>query len=107
MKLSVRLMRSAAFRLEADARAAGLSRGAYLARLIRGAPPISASTERLAACKALNKSPEELAVMSRDINYLTQLLRQGSIAAAKAYAEAEPRRSAVGSRRRSAGRRRS
>ena len=87
VKLSVRLMRSAASRLDSDARAAGLSRGAYLARLIRGAPPISASTERIAACKALNKSSEELAVMSRDINHLTQLLRQGSIAAAKAYAE--------------------
>lgn len=85
-KLSVRLMHSAASRLDTDARAAGLSRGAYLARLIQITPPVASSTERIAACKALNNSSEELAVMSRDINHLTQLLRQGSIAAAKAYA---------------------
>lgn len=83
VKLSVRLMQSAASRLDTDTRAAGLSRGAYLARLIQGAPPVACSTERIAACK---DSSEELAVMSRDINHLTQLLRQGSIAAAKAYA---------------------
>jgi hypothetical protein len=86
VKLSVRLMRSAASRLDTDARAVGLSRGVYLARLIQAAPPVACSNERIAACKALNNSSEELAVMSRDINHLTQLLRQGSIAAAKAYA---------------------
>ena len=86
VKLSVRLAGSAARQLDQDARAAGLSRGAYLTRLIRGAPSVASSTDRVAACRALNHSSEELAVMSRDINHLTQLLRQGSVQAAKSYA---------------------
>ena len=86
MKLSVRLAGSVVRRLDQDARAAGLSRGAYLTRLISGAPPVASSVDRVAACRALNSSSEELAVMSRDINHLTQLLRQGSIQAAKSYA---------------------
>jgi len=87
VKLSVRLVRPAANRLDQSARAAGLSRGAYLARLIEGAPPVVSSADRAALFTALNKSSEELAVMSRDINHLTQLLRQGAGQAAKAYAE--------------------
>ena len=86
VKLSARLVRPAANRLDQSARAAGLSRGAYLARLIEGAPPVESSADRAALCTALNKSSEELAVMSRDINHLTQLLRQGSVQAAKFYA---------------------
>ena len=85
MKLSVRLMRSAANRMDQDARAAGLSRGAYLARIIAGAPPVVSSSDRAEACRALNRSSEELAVLSRDINHLTQLLRQGSVEAARSY----------------------
>jgi hypothetical protein len=86
VKLSVRLARSAAERLAQDARAAGLSRGAYLTRVIRGAPPVASSADRAVACRALNHSSEELAIMSRDINHLTQLLRRGSVQAAKSYA---------------------
>ena len=86
LKLSARLMRPAAIRLDQSARAAGLSRGAYLARLIQGAPPVESSTDRAALCTALTKSSEELAVMSRDINHLTQLLRRGSVQAATSYA---------------------
>ena len=87
VKLSARLVRPAANRLDQSARAAGLSRGAYLARLIHGAPPVASSADRAVLCTALNKSSEELAVMSRDINHLTQLLRQGAGQAAKSYAE--------------------
>ena len=87
VKLSVRLKRTAAIRLDQDARAAGLSRGNYLARLIQGAPSVASLADRLAACAALNKSSEELAIMSRDINHLTQLLRRGSVAAAKSYVQ--------------------
>jgi hypothetical protein len=75
-----------ACRLDQDARAAGLSRGSYLARLIQGAPPVASSADRVAACGALNKSSEELAVMSRDINHLTQLCAEGSLEAARSYA---------------------
>lgn len=85
VKSAVRLVQRAATRLDHDARTAGLSRGAYLARLIQAAPPVMSSADRLAARTALNNSSQELAIMSRDINHLTQLLRHGSLEAAKAY----------------------
>jgi len=37
-------------------------------------------------CRALNDSSTELAVMSRDVNHLTQLLLRASVEAARAYA---------------------
>ena len=83
----MRLLPAAAIRLRANACAAGLSRGAYLTRLIDGAPAVLSSTDRAALCKALNNSSAELAVMSRDINQLTQLLKRGSVEAARAYAK--------------------
>jgi hypothetical protein len=85
IKLSVRLPRTAASRLDRHARAAGLSRGVYLTRLIDGAPPVVASSDRAAMFNALNASSNELALLSRDMNHLTRLLRQGSIAAAREY----------------------
>jgi len=85
VKLSVRLPRTACSRLDRHARAAGLSRGVYLTRLIDGAPPLVASTDRAAMFNALNASSAELALLSRDINHLTQLLRASSLAAARAY----------------------
>ena len=84
-KLSVRLPRTASSRLDRNARAAGLSRGVYLARLIDGAPPVVASSDRAAMFNALNASSAELALLSRDINHLTRLLRQGSFQAAREY----------------------
>lgn len=87
VKLSVRLSRAAAQRLALNARAAGLSRGAYLTRLIDGAPPVASSADRKAAAAALSRSSSELAVLSRDIHHLTRLLRQGSVEAARQYSE--------------------
>jgi hypothetical protein len=62
-----------------------LSRGVYLMRLIDGAPPVVASSDRAAMFNALNASSSELALLSRDINHLTHLLRQGSFEAARQY----------------------
>jgi hypothetical protein len=87
VKLSIRLSHAAAHRLDLNARTAGLSRGAYLTRLIDGAPPVTASADRAAAAAALSKSSAELAVLSRDINHLTQLLRRGAMDAALQYRE--------------------
>jgi hypothetical protein len=87
IKLTVRLPRPAAHRLDHQARAAGLSRAAYLSRLIDGAPPVIASVERVAATAALSASTTELALLSRDINHLTQLLRRGASEAARPYRE--------------------
>ena len=75
VKLSVRLARPTANLLDQNARAAGLSRGAYLARLIHGAPPVMSSADRAAACRAVNNSSEGLALLSRDIDRLTPFLR--------------------------------
>jgi hypothetical protein len=60
VKLSVRLPRTASSRQDHNARAAGLSRGVYLARLIDGAPPVVASSDRAAMFNALNASSAEL-----------------------------------------------
>jgi hypothetical protein len=85
VKLSVRLPRTASSRMDRNARAAGLSRGVYLTRLIDGAPPVVASSDRAAMFNALNASSSEIALLSRDINHLTRLLRQGSFQAAREY----------------------
>jgi hypothetical protein len=87
LKLSVRLSDAAAHRLDLSARTAGLSRGAYLTRLIDGAPPVTASADRKAAAAALSRSSAELAVLSRDISHLTQLLHHGAVEAARQYRE--------------------
>jgi hypothetical protein len=85
VKLSVRLARPVASLLDQNARAAGLSRGAYLGRLIRGAPPVMSSADRGAACRALNNSSEGLALLSRDITRLVPFLRRDSLEAARIY----------------------
>jgi hypothetical protein len=85
VKLSVRVSPLSAHRLDLNGRASGLSRGAYLMRLIDGAPPVIPSPERAKAFAALNASASELAIFSRDINHLTRLLRASSLNAARAY----------------------
>ena len=87
VKLSVRIACPAAMRLDRQARAAGLSRGAYLSGLIDGAPAVAASTDRRAGFAARSASAAELALLSRDINHLTQLLRSGEFLPAQAYRE--------------------
>jgi predicted HicB family RNase H-like nuclease len=86
-KLSVRLPHRVAHRLDHQARAAGLSRGAYLSRLIDGAPTVMAAADRAAGAAALSASAAELAQLSRDINHLTELLRRGAVEAARPYRE--------------------
>ncbi len=85
IKLSVRILRPVAERLDRKARAAGLSRGAYLTGLIDGAPAVVAATDRRAGFIALSASAAELALLSRDINHLTLLLRRGEVRAAQEY----------------------
>jgi hypothetical protein len=93
VKLSVRITCPAAERLDRKARAAGLSRGAYLTGLISGAPAVVAATDRRAGDQAgeigaaLSASAAELALLSRDIHHLTHLLRCGEFGPAQAYRE--------------------
>ena len=85
VKLSVRITCLAAQCLDQSTRAAGLSRGAYLAQLIEGAPPVVASTDLQAGFAALSASATELAALSRDISHLTHLLRIGEVQPALEY----------------------
>lgn len=88
VKLSIRMTAAEAQQLAAGARAAGLSRGAYLAGLIAGVPALSASSSRTDHVAALRASSAELSTLSRNIHRLTALLRQAEVEAARPYREA-------------------
>ena len=87
VKLSVRLTADEASQLIAGARAAGLSRGAYLAGLVANVPVLSAGGGRAEHIAALRVSSAELATLSRNIHRLTVLLRQANVEPARAYRE--------------------
>ena len=87
VKLSIRMTADEARQLAAGARAAGLSRGAYLAGLIANVPVLSAGGGRAAHIAALMASSAELATLSRNIHRLTALLRQANVEPARPYRE--------------------
>lgn len=86
VKLSIRLTSSEAAHLDAGARRAGLSRGAFLAGLLAGVPSLSGGAGSRPNCiAALTASSAELSTLSRNIRHLTVLLRQGEVRAAQEY----------------------
>lgn len=86
MKLSIRLTRAEAEQLDAGARRAGLSRGAFLAGLLTNVPSLSGGAgSRLDCLGALTASSAELSTLSRNINHLTTLLRQSEARPAQEY----------------------
>ena len=85
VKLSIRMTPEEAERLAAGARAAGLSRGAYLAGLIADVPVLSAGTSRADHLATLIASSAELSTLSRNIHHLTSLLREGNVRPALEY----------------------
>lgn len=86
VKLSIRLTRSETEVLDARARSAGLSRGAFLAGLLAGVPSLSGgSASRLDCLASLNASCAELSTLSRNVHQLTTLLRQGEVRQAREY----------------------
>ncbi len=87
VKLSIRLTLTEANQLAAGARAAGLSRGAYLAGLVAGVPVLSNGTGRAEHLAALVASSAELSTLSRNLHQLTALLRHGDVQAAQSYRE--------------------
>ncbi len=87
VKLSIRMTAEEARRLAAGARAAGLSRGAYLAGLIANVPVLSAGGGRAEHIATLMASSAELATLSRNIHRLTALLRQANVEPARPYRE--------------------
>ena len=87
VKLSIRMTAEEASQLAAGARAAGLSRGAYLAGLVANVPVLSAGGSRAEHIAGLRVSSAELATLSRNIHRLTVLLRQANVEPARAYRE--------------------
>ncbi|MDH3209310.1 MAG: hypothetical protein OEL91_02855 [Burkholderiaceae bacterium] len=87
VKLSIRLTPTEAEQLVAGARAAGLSRGAYLAGLVTNVPVLLGGCSRADHLAMLIASSAELSTLSRNLHHLTSLLRQGSIRAAQEYRE--------------------
>lgn len=86
VKLSIRLTSAEAEQLDAGARWAGLSRGAFLAGLLAVVPSLTGGTgSRLDCLAALTASSAELSTLSRDIHRLTALLRQGEVGPAQQY----------------------
>jgi hypothetical protein len=87
VKLSIRMTPEEAEQLVAGARAAGLSRGAYLAGLIADVPVLSAGASRSDHLATLIASSAELSTLSRNIHHLTSLLREGNVRPALEYRE--------------------
>ena len=86
VKLSIRLPSEEAEQLAIGARRAGLSRGAFLAGLLANVPSLSGDTASRLDCLAmLTASSAELSTLSRNINHLTTLLRQGQVRPAQEY----------------------
>ena len=79
VKLSIRMSAEEARQLAAGARAAGLSRGAYLAGLLANVPVLSAGGGRTEHIATLMASCAELSTLSRNVHRLTALLRQANV----------------------------
>jgi hypothetical protein len=85
VKLSIRLAAEEAARFASAARAAGLSRGAFLAGLLSCAPVLASGASRADHLAALIASNAELATISRNVRNLTAMLRRGDVPAARPY----------------------
>lgn len=85
VKLSIRMTAAEARQLDAGARSAGLSRGAYLAGLVANVPVLASGGARTEHIRALMASSAELATLSRNIHRLTALLRQANVEPARPY----------------------
>jgi hypothetical protein len=87
VKLSIRMTTEEARRFAAGARAAGLSRGAYLAGLVAQVPVLLAGGAQAEHIAALTVSSAELATLSRNLHRLTVLLCQANVDPARPYRE--------------------
>lgn len=77
VKLSIRMTAEEAAQLAAGARAAGLSRGAYLAGLMAHVPVLEGGASRVEHIAVLSESTAELATLSRNLHLLSTQLRRG------------------------------
>jgi hypothetical protein len=85
VKLSIRMTPDEAERLAAGARAARLSRGAYLSGLMADVQVLTSGASRADHLATLVASCAELSTLSRNLHHLTTLLRQGEVGPARVY----------------------
>jgi hypothetical protein len=85
VKLSVRVTRDEARRIDAGAKAAGLSRGAYLVGLADGVPAVKEGRLLRELIAALIASCAELSTLSGNVRRLAALLTVGDLEQAKRY----------------------
>jgi hypothetical protein len=79
VKLTIRMTPEEASLLAAGARAAGVSRGAYLSGLIVNVPVLTSGANRTNHIATLVASSVELSTLSRNIRHLTSLLRECNV----------------------------
>lgn len=77
VKLTIRMTAEEATQLAAGARAAGLSRGAFLAGLVAHVPVLEGGASRVEHIAVLSESTAELATLSRNLHLLSTQLRRG------------------------------
>jgi hypothetical protein len=85
VKLSVRVRCEEARRIDAGAKRAGLSRGAYLVGLADGVPVLKEGGLRSELIAALVLSCAELSTLNRNVYRLTALLSVGNVQQAQVY----------------------
>lgn len=83
-RVSIRLTREAAVRLDGGARAAGLSRSSFVAGLVEGVSILKVGGRR-DHLDALIRSSAELSTLSRNVRHLANLLRENEFSAAQEY----------------------
>ena len=85
VRLSLRMRRDDARLVIAQAGAAGLPPGTYVAGLCAGVPAIADGARPREQVAALLSSCAVLSTLAHDLRHLTQLLRQGEVLAAQQY----------------------
>jgi hypothetical protein len=85
VKVTLRLSEAHAVALASRARAAEVSQGAYVARLIDGVPAEPLPPDHGQAVAALVASTDHLAAMGADLNAFMRLLRRGSSSEIERY----------------------
>ena len=85
VRLSLRLTAEQARAITLAAKAAGLPTGDFFAGLVAGVPVLSVGANRTDHLAALIASSAEISTLSRNINHLTSLLRQGAFRPAQEY----------------------
>lgn len=85
VKVAIRMTGSEAHRFAQGAKRAGISRAAYLAELIAGAPHAIDGATRIEQMALLAAANAELSTHSRNVRHLASLLNQGSVEAAREY----------------------